>query len=88
MQYTISVTEDDISHGKISDCEACPVALAMQRGLGRMVYIHVYTYDFVPRSRTYRLTERALPVRVAENIVTFDRLVIMEPFDFTVDVEL
>lgn len=40
-RLTITVTAEDVAHGKRGDCETCPVALALTRRLGRSVYVSV-----------------------------------------------
>jgi hypothetical protein len=79
-QYTIHVTEDDIRAGKRDDCEFCPVALAMQRALGGMVYVRSNSYDIKGGSFD------VLPIGVQEKIHYFDACGLMKPFQFTISV--
>jgi hypothetical protein len=88
--YTIHVTEEDIREGSRYDCVTCPVARALRRILGRDVQVRSYSFGWHRNDRGEYVPpcEYPLPEDISNKIQFFDATGKMEPFHFTVGIEL
>jgi hypothetical protein len=92
MAYTtFHVTEDDIQQGHRENCTRCPVARAISREVGQMVY--VVGINGLTLGRVEYLTGdgrrvvQDLPKKIGEKILCYDRTGVMAPFVFALKVE-
>lgn len=69
---TISVTQDDITHGRCMDCYNCPVARAIQRHLRKDCTAQVGGGDYLIRSPWFILARGMLPSEARQFILRFD----------------
>lgn len=76
----IDVTQDDINRGKREHCLFCPVALAMERAVGEVVFVHKSEYVIVYNQPL------PMPAEASEWILQFDigGAEFVEPFSFEI----
>lgn len=84
MKYTINVTEDDIRKGQIGNCDACPVALALQRAIGRR---WIYTYGRVVDAKGAKTHLCELPEIATQFIKKFDSAKKVNPIQFEIEIK-
>lgn len=80
MRLTVHVTEKHIREGRRSNCDLCPVALALKDASGKpwnVGYCGAYPADC--RSNAF------FPLEVTRFIRAFDAQISVEPFTFTLD---
>jgi hypothetical protein len=84
----ISVTAEDIANGAISDCVACPIALAIGRVIPDAITVDVFTdhADFCDTVKFEPLADATLPDSAAEFINRFDNRREVQPFTFQLEV--
>lgn len=73
----VSVTADDIMHGKRRSSKSCPVALAVNRVIDPLCYASVAAGTVRVGMLVY-----ALPLEAKEFVSAFDAELPVEPFDF------
>lgn len=88
---TITVTQDDIDHGKKADCRCCPIARAVRRAwkpeckFVAVTGIKLFVY-FKPTSTNWNPHEvYTLPLEAELFVADFDNGKGVEPFEFEVD---
>lgn len=81
MKTRIEVTQEDIEKGKLGECSACPIALAMRRATGKPFEVgtDIYWLGFDLRS------ERMLPPEAALFVSDFDDKKPVQPFSFEIE---
>ena len=87
---TFHITEEDIQKGHRENCTRCPVARAISREVGQMVYV-VGINDLETGWVEYLTTDgrrvaQDLPKKVGEKILCYDKTGVMEPFVFALNV--
>lgn len=80
----IDVTEEDIQAGRRRNGLQCPLALALQRGLGRMVVVNYASYSR-PCPGVAEPDYRYLPSDVVRWRIDFDAGKPVSPFSFEID---
>lgn len=79
----VEVTAEDIADGRREHCERCPVARAMRRAIGRVVWVGgAGQWGIGNRSPQ----PKRLPLRVTDFITAFDTGRPVSPFTFNLDV--
>ena len=81
MKVKVKVTQEDISNGAVWNACKCPVALALNRTLGRVV--RVTTASWWACNEPTKLRE--LPPEALEFILKFDAGLEVAPFEFEVE---
>lgn len=83
MKYTIEVTQEDIDEGISFLCDACPVALAMRRAMGKEIFISPDAWGLTRNSNDP--TDQPLPSEAKHFILDFDSGAPVKPFTFTIE---
>jgi hypothetical protein len=89
-QKTFHITEEDIQKGHRENCTRCPVARAISREVGRMVYVvginGLETGRVEYLTRDGRRVAKDLPSKIGKKILYYDKTGVMEPFVFALNV--
>jgi hypothetical protein len=86
--FHVSVTAEDIAHGDRRNCDACPVALAINRVLTAPLVARVGAYMVEIRGGAgFGFYERVhLPSPVQKQVLLFDQSGLMDPLEFDLEV--
>ncbi len=90
MEQLVEVTNDDIENGIVGHICRCPVAHALARAFNlphNNIYVNCPTINLVFEKACIR-QQVLLPYDVIENINHYDTTGVMEPFSFTIAVEM
>lgn len=81
MKKNIEVTKEDIYSGTRTDCQRCPIALAVNRALGIKTSIIGRECMYLNKDST----EIHLPLVARNFISSFDYGILLAPFSFEIE---
>lgn len=82
IDITVDVTQEDIDHGEIGECETCPIARAISRAVGKTALVIADNFCFDHND----MTDYPLPKVASDFVRQFDSGVDVSPFSFPISV--